>query len=109
MGLRRAEGRVVLYVLPADGGIRVAFVCGGQGFYYLVRAAQRFQVPIDAGANITHMLAELNPQFLLVSTTADLLQGGVTPNHQVYLINLFKRPAVPVAGTAVWFPHQGRR
>src|SRR3989442_1628530 len=86
---------------------RIGFVCGGQGYYYLLRAAQRFQVPIEPGGNVAGLLAELNPQFLLLSTTANLIDGGLTTGHQVYLVNLFKRPATPVPGTAVWFPEQG--
>ena len=42
-----------------------------------------------------------------MSTTSDLLGTGSTPGNQVYLVNLFKRPAVPVPGAATWFPTRG--
>jgi hypothetical protein len=86
---------------------RIGFVCGGQAYYYLLRAAQRFQVPINAGGDVAQVTAELNPEFLMISTTSVMNGSGLTTGHQVYLVNLYKRPAVPVPGTAVWFPAQG--
>ncbi len=86
---------------------RIGFVCGGQGYFYLLRAGQRFQVPIEPGGHVAGLLAELNPQFVLLSTTANLIDGGLTSDHQIYLVNLFKRPATPVPGKAFWFPEQG--
>src|SRR5262249_33410217 len=53
------------------------------------------------------VLGEMGIPFLILSTTANLLDGGVTPGRQVYMVNLFKRPAEPVLGQATWFPTRG--
>jgi len=45
--------------------------------------------------------------FLILGTTGDLLSGGTTLGKQVYMVNLFKRPADPVPGLAQWFPTRG--
>jgi hypothetical protein len=39
--------------------------------------------------------------------TADMTGAGPSPGNLVYLVNLFKRPAVPVPGVASWFPLRG--
>jgi hypothetical protein len=85
---------------------RVAFVCSGVPYYYMLRGDQRFRVPADNGTT-QRVVAELGIHFVVMSTTADLLGTGSTPGNQVYLVNLFKRPAVPVAGVADWFPTRG--
>ena len=85
---------------------RVAFVCSGVPYYYMLRGDQRFRVPADTGTT-QRVVTELGIHFLVMSTTADLLGTGSTPGNQVYLVNLFKRPAVPVPGVAAWFPTRG--
>jgi Tol biopolymer transport system component len=85
---------------------RVAFVCSGVPYYYMLRGDQRFRVPADTGTT-QRVVTELGIHFLVMSTTADLLGTGSTPGNQVYLVNLFKRPAVPVPGMAAWFPTRG--
>jgi hypothetical protein len=85
---------------------RVAFVCSGVPYYYMLRGDQRYRVPADNGST-QRVVTELGIHFLVMSTTADLLGTGSTPGNQVYLVNLFKRPAVPVAGVASWFPKRG--
>jgi len=47
--------------------------------------------------------------FLTVCTTANLVGTGTTAGHEIYLFNLYKRPAEPVSGSAVWFPARGLR
>ena len=44
---------------------------------------------------------------LILSTTGKLLGGSVTTGKRVYMVNLYKRPAQPVAGLATWFPSRG--
>jgi hypothetical protein len=86
---------------------RVAYVCSGVPYFTMLRADQRYVVP--AGDGVTQrVITELGIHFLVLSTTADLIAGsGTTPGYQVYLVNLFKSPAVPVPGTIKWFPRQG--
>ncbi|HLK11919.1 MAG TPA: hypothetical protein VKW76_11100 [Candidatus Binatia bacterium] len=88
---------------------RIAYVCGGQAYYTLLRANTRWRVQVDVpGSSTTGIVAGFGPYFVLVHTTADLLDGtGTTAGHQVYLVNLFKRAAAPVAGSTTWFPSQG--
>jgi hypothetical protein len=86
---------------------RVAYVCSGLPYFTMLRANRRYVVPAADGVT-QRVITELGIHFLVVSTTADLLAGsGTTPGSQVYLVNLFKRPAVPVAGDIKWFPSQG--
>jgi len=90
---------------------RVAFVCSGVPYYYMLRGDQRFRVPgntdtIQPGTT-QRVVTELGIHFLVMSTTADLLGTGSTAGNQVYLVNLFKRSAVPVPGVAAWFPTRG--
>src|SRR5262245_33570394 len=86
---------------------RVAYVCSAQPFYTMLRADQRYLVAASDGVT-QRVITELGIHFLVVSTTADLLAGsGTTPGDQVYLVHLFKRPAIPVAGDIKWFPSQG--
>ena len=87
---------------------RITYVCSGTPYFTMLRANQRYQVPRRPTASPSAWSAELGIHFLVLSTTADLLAGsGTTPGNQVYLVNLFKRPAVPVAGATKWFPSQG--
>jgi hypothetical protein len=72
----------------------------------MLRGDQRYRVPADNGST-QRVVTELGIHFLVMSTTADLTGNGPTPGNQVYLVNLFKRPAVPVAGVASWFPMRG--
>jgi Tol biopolymer transport system component len=86
---------------------RVAFSCGGKGYYYEIRRDQLYRVPIDDG-DTAQVAQEGGHHFVTVSTTADLVAGtGTTPGHELYLINLFKRPGVPLSDKAVWFPFRG--
>jgi Tol biopolymer transport system component len=85
---------------------RIAFVCGGQAYYYMLRKDQRFQVQTGGGVT-QRVMGEMGIHFLILSTTADLLDGGVTSGRQVYMVNLFKRPADLVPGLATWFPTRG--
>lgn len=87
---------------------RVAFVCSGEPYFYMLRADQRYRVQTTAGSTTQRIAAELGIHFVVLSTTADLLGGaGVTAGKQIYLVNLFKRPAMPVPGEATWFPRRG--
>jgi hypothetical protein len=85
---------------------RIAFVCGDQPYFYMLRKDQRYLVQTGGGVT-QRVLGEMGIHFLILSTTANLLQGGVTPGRQVYMVNLFKRPAQPVPGVASWFPTRG--
>jgi len=88
------------------GDWRIAFVCDERPFYYMLRRDQRFLVQSDGGIT-QRLVAQLGVHFVVLSTTADLVNGGTTAGKRVYLVNLFKRPAQPVEGTAVWFPERG--
>jgi len=85
---------------------RITFVCSGLPYYYMLRADQRFQVQTGGGVT-QRILGEMGIHFLILSTTGNLLGGGPTPGKQVYMVNLFKRPADPVPGLAHWFPTRG--
>ena len=79
--------------LPSD--LNVAYVCHGEGFLYRVRLAQQFRLPITGG-DTSHAVAEVGRHFVTVATTADLLHGGTTPGHRIYLLNIFKLALTPV-------------
>jgi hypothetical protein len=86
---------------------RVAYVCNSTPYFTMLRADQRYVVPVTGGPT-QRVITELGIHFLVLSTRADMLAGsGSTPGNQVYLVNLFKRPGVPVPGEIKWFPSQG--
>lgn len=86
---------------------RIAYVCAGTPYFTMLRADQRYVVAAPGGVT-QRVISELGIHFLVISTTSDLLAGaGSTPGNQVYLVNLFKRPAIPVIGEIKWFPSQG--
>jgi WD40-like Beta Propeller Repeat len=85
---------------------RIAFVCGELPYFYMLRKDQRYLVQTGGGVT-QRVLGEMGIHFLILSTTANLLAGGVTPGRQVYMVNLFKRPAQPAPGQATWFPTRG--
>jgi len=85
---------------------RISFTCGGSAYFFMLRENQRYQVSTPGGSTQA-IVPEMGTHFLTLSTTADLLSGGTSPGHQVFIVNLFKHPAVPVAGSATWFPEQG--
>jgi hypothetical protein len=88
---------------------RVGFLCGGEARFYMIRADVLSRID-TLGAAAAGFAPELGKFFVVVSTTGALLAGsGTTAGHQVYMLNLFKRPAFPISGapTAVWFPTRG--
>lgn len=88
---------------------RISYVCAGAAYFYMIRTSQRFHIQTPDG-DTTRAVTELGIHFMVVSTTADLMAGfGTTPDHQVYQINLFKRPAEPfdTGYAARWFPTRG--
>ena len=84
---------------------RVTFVCNGEPYFYMVAADLRFHV--NVGGVTQRIMGEMGIHFVMVSSTGNPLAGGTTPTSQVYLINLFKRPAQQVPGLAIWFPARG--
>jgi hypothetical protein len=89
------------------GDWRIAFTCEGQGYFYELRRDQRYRVQTPDG-HVSHMTTQFGTYFLGISTTADLIAGGgTTVGHQLYLINLWKRPAERVFGLSTWFPFRG--
>lgn len=98
------EGAVIY---RASSNYRVPFTCSGQPFFYDLRQDQRYRVPMPAGSHTAQVIAGLGYWFLNLSTTGNLLTNGLHPNHQLYVINMYKRPVLPVAGTATWFPFRG--
>ena len=74
----------------------------------MLRANERYEVWTPPEGDTQRVIAAMGAHFVLLSTTSDLTDGaGTTPGHQVYLVNLFKRPAIPVPSAVVWFPTQG--
>jgi len=90
-----------------SGDWRIAFTCNGEAFYHELRADRRLRLPIQGG-NTSRAVTGIGYYFLTVSTTANLLSSGTTSGHEIYLLNLFKRPADLVSGkNVVWFPARG--
>jgi hypothetical protein len=86
---------------------RIAFTCGNEGFYYDLRRDRRYHVQTPDGT-VSGIVTAFGTYFLGISTTANLLGSGTTSGHQIYLVNLYKRPAEVVAGSpALWFPTRG--
>jgi Tol biopolymer transport system component len=86
---------------------RISFVCSGQPYYFELRSNERYRVEVAPGSNTQRLVTGLGKHFLLISTTANMLGTGTTAGHRLYMLNIFKQPGTPVAGSAVWFPHQG--
>lgn len=78
---------------------RIAFACGGQGFFYELPDRRRFPVP--TGGHTSQVVAELGVNFIMLSTTANLLGTGTSTGHQLYLWNLFAHPIAPVTTTTL--------
>lgn len=98
--------------LPAVGKVkrdwRITFVCGGKPFFYMLREDQRYAVQTDPASTTERVISELGIHFVALSTTSNLLGSGTTAGKQVYLVNFYKRPPLPVATVpAVWFPYRG--
>jgi hypothetical protein len=87
---------------------RVGAVCGGQAYFYMIREDVLYQVATPDG-EATGLQPELGKHFLVLATNSDMLAGsGTTAGHQVYMVNLYKRPATPIpAATAIWIPFRG--
>ena len=81
---------------------RVGYLCGGMAYFTMVLANQRFLVD-TAGGDTTRLVPQADTHFVLVATSADLIGGGTTPEHRVYMVNLFKRPPTSVASAVTWF------
>jgi len=76
---------------------RVAYVCGDRGFYTDIRTEQRFALPIATDGDTAQAVAAGGNQFVLIGTTVDVLNGGTTPGHRLYQLNLFKLASDPIA------------
>lgn len=85
---------------------RIAYTCSGKAYYSELRKQQRFVLPIPVG-DTNRAVVEMGAHFIVLSTTANLMQGGLNTGHQLYLWNLYKQPAVQVSGQIKWFPYQG--
>jgi len=97
---------------PDYGDWRIAFVCNATGYFHLLNANKRFQLPFPDGDD-TRQIVGLGPNFLLVSTTTDLscpicrgpdcavrtCSSTSTTDHQLFLLNKWKLPGVPVTPT----------
>ncbi|HXJ35917.1 MAG TPA: hypothetical protein VMS22_17940 [Candidatus Eisenbacteria bacterium] len=85
---------------------RIAYLCGGTAYFTMLRANARYRVQTDGG-DTTRLVPQADAHFMLVATTANLLDAGTTATHLVYMVNLFKRAPESVPGAVVWFPTQG--
>jgi WD40-like Beta Propeller Repeat len=87
---------------------RVAYLCGGAGYVYFLRADER--TTLETGGDTARLVPEPGAHFFVVSTTGDLIAGtGTTAGHQVYQVNAYKRPLTPfdTGYVARWFPFRG--
>lgn len=82
---------------------RVTFTCGGRAFIHRVRADERSYVPMLDEGTTSQATAELGGYFMVVATTANLPDGGTTPGHQLYLLNLYKLPTLTTPSDAIQF------
>lgn len=101
-----AEGCTAPSALRIKRDWRIAYLCAGTAYFTMLRADQRFRVQTDGG-DTTRLVPQADAHFVLVATTADLLAGGTTSEHRVYMVNLFARPPEEVASDVTWFPFQG--
>lgn len=85
---------------------RIAYRCGADVYFSMLRANQRFHVATDGG-DTTRLVPQADAHFVLVATTADLVGSGTTVGHRVYMVNLFKRPPTLIPSAVAWFPYQG--
>ena len=85
---------------------RIAYLCGGDAYFTMLRADARFQIATDGG-DTTRLVPQADAHFVLVATTADLVGSGTTPSHRVYMVNLYKRPPAIAPSAVVWFPFRG--
>jgi hypothetical protein len=97
-------GRPVVARVRSDW--RIAFVCGGQAYYHMLRENRRYHV-LTPGGTVQSIMPEMGVHFVMVSTTADLYGGPTLAGHRIFLRNLFAQAAPQVAGSATWFPYQG--
>jgi len=81
--------------IPKDWSI--AYVCHGEGLFRHLVANQTFRIPGVDGGDTQQSNTELGAHFMVISTTWNLFGGGTTPNHQIYMLNLFKLPGIPVS------------
>jgi hypothetical protein len=84
---------------------RVTYRCGGDVYFTQLRGDTRWLVP--TGGDTTGILPMTDRNFVYVATTADLVNGGTTPDHHVYLVNLFRRPPISVPSGIVRFQPPG--
>jgi WD40 repeat protein len=104
-----AAGCVDPSVVPYRRDWRIAFLCSGEPHYVLLTTAERYRIVAVAGAQTTRVLAGVAPQFVLLSTTANLLGRAASDlgsGPQVYLLNLFKAEDRVEAEefAPAWFP-----
>jgi len=87
---------------------RVAFVCSGQAYFYMLREDQRYHL-LTVGGDAQGIFPEMGVHFVMVSTNANMYDASLPPNpgYRIILRNLFALPAPQVPGTAVWFPSRG--
>ncbi len=85
---------------------RIAYLCGGTAYFTMLRANARYRVQTDGG-DTTRLVPQADAHFMLVATTANLLDTGTTATHLVYMVNLFKRAPESVPSAVLWFPSQG--
>lgn len=86
---------------------RIPFLCGSQPYYVELRSNKRYRVEVSPGSDTQRIVTGLGKHFLLITTTSNMLGTGTTAAHRLYMLNVFKQPGTPVAGTVTWFPFQG--
>lgn len=86
---------------------RVAFVCGGQAYFHMLREDRRYHVPTPGGVTQS-IIPDMGVYFVTLSTTANLYDGTTHDGYRLYMRNLFALPAIEVPGSAaLWFPFRG--
>jgi WD40-like Beta Propeller Repeat len=81
-------------VAKAGSDWAIAYVCSSEGFLRMLNGNLTQRLPIDE--DIDQVVTELGRHFMMISTRANLLGSGTTPGRQLYMLNLFRYPLVPV-------------
>ena len=106
---REAGGCTTPAVALAKRDWRVAFVCVGTAYVYMLRTDTWSRLQTNGG-DTTAIVPALGVHFYVVATTGDLAtDGSPTAGHRIYQVNSFKRPleSVDLGYVARWFPFRG--
>jgi Tol biopolymer transport system component len=93
-----------MHVVPwMHHDLRLSFVCGGRPQFHMLRNDLHFELDGFTACDTTREVAELNGNFLVMSTTCDLTNGGTVAGHQLFLWNLYKKQPISIDTHETWF------